>query len=56
MLTYDHAPEIEGLYKGLPLYKKSLIYYAQVKRRAPETLVLSDRSAPPDDLSAALVA
>ena len=41
MLTYDDAPEIAALYSGLPLYRKSLIYYAQVKRRASELMVLA---------------
>lgn len=41
MLTYDDAPEIERLYTGFPMYRKSLIYYAQVKRRAFELLILA---------------
>ncbi|WP_026052045.1 DNA adenine methylase [Herbaspirillum rubrisubalbicans] len=41
MMTYDDAPEIAALYSGLPMFRKSLIYYAQVKRRASELLVLS---------------
>ncbi|MEN1940998.1 DNA adenine methylase [Luteimonas sp. MJ174] len=41
MLTYDDAPQIESLYSGLPLFRTSLTYYAQVKRRASEILVLS---------------
>lgn len=47
MLTYDDAPEIETLYKGLPIYRKSLIYSAQVKRRASELLVLAPSLHPP---------
>ncbi len=48
ILTYDDAPEIERFYSGLPIYRKSLTYYAQVKRRASELLVLAPRlSAPP---------
>ena len=47
MLTYDDAPEIETLYKGLPIYRKSLVYSAQVKRRASELLVLSPSLKPP---------
>jgi DNA adenine methylase len=43
MLTYDDVPQIEALYHGLPLYRKSLVYYAQVKRRASEVLVLSKK-------------
>jgi len=41
MLTYDDAPAISELYSGLPMYRKSLLYSAQVKRRANELLVLS---------------
>jgi len=41
MMTYDDTPEIEKLYDGLPIYRKSLKYYAQVKRRASELLILS---------------
>lgn len=47
MLTYDDAPEIQSLYSGLPMYRKGLVYYAQVKRRANELLVLSSRLRPP---------
>lgn len=47
MLTYDDAPEIQKLYSGLPMYRKGLIYYAQVKRRANELLVLTPRLRPP---------
>lgn len=47
MLTYDDAPEIEVLYAGLPIYRKSLIYYAQVKRQASELLVLAPTLQPP---------
>jgi len=47
MLTYDDAPQIEKLYSGLPTYRKSLIYYAQVKRRASELLVLAPFINPP---------
>lgn len=41
MLTYDDVPQIEELYAGFPIYRKGLVYYAQVKRRANELLVLS---------------
>ncbi len=51
MLTYDDVPEIEALYTGLPLYRKSLTYYAQVKRRASELLILDPRLKPPAELS-----
>jgi DNA adenine methylase len=47
MLTYDDATEIRTLYEGLPIYRKSLIYSAQVKRRASELLVLSPSLHPP---------
>jgi DNA adenine methylase len=43
MLTYDDVPEVLKLYRGLPVYRKGLIYYAQVKRKANELLVLSPR-------------
>ena len=56
MLTYDDVPEIEALYKGMPTYRKSLIYYAQVKRRASELLVLSPQLTPPSSLPAQAVA
>lgn len=41
MMTYDDTPEIEELYVGLPTYRKTLKYYAQVKRKASELLILS---------------
>jgi DNA adenine methylase len=50
MLTYDDAPQIEQLYSGLPIYRKSLTYYAQVKRRASELLVLAPHLNPPSAL------
>lgn len=50
MLTYDDVPEIEELYTGLPIFRKSLVYYAQVKRRASELLVLSPKLIPPSRL------
>ncbi|MCL1961496.1 MAG: DNA adenine methylase [Desulfovibrionaceae bacterium] len=50
MLTYDDEPEIEALYSGFPIYRKSLMYYAQVKRRANELLVLSPQLLPPKEL------
>lgn len=51
MLTYDDVPQIEELYAGLPIYRKSLVYYAQVKRRANELLVLSPRLRAPEGLT-----
>jgi DNA adenine methylase len=56
MLTYDDAPEIEKLYAGLPMYRKSLVYYAQVKRRAAELLILAPHLAPPPELAEAMAA
>lgn len=56
MLTYDDAPEIASLYTGLPTYRKALTYYAQVKRRANELLVLSPRLTPPFELTNTLMA
>ncbi|WP_077344926.1 DNA adenine methylase [Comamonas kerstersii] len=50
MLTYDDVPEIENLYKGLPIYRKGLTYYAQVKRKASELLVLSKNMIAPAEL------
>jgi len=50
MLTYDDVPEIESLYAGMPIYRKGLTYYAQVKRRASELLVLAPSLTPPDAL------
>lgn len=50
MLTYDDAPDVERLYAGLPVYRKSLMYSAQVKRRANELLVLSPRLKTPGSL------
>lgn len=56
MLTYDDVPEIASLYTGLPLYRKGLTYYAQVKRRASELLVLAPTLVPPTGLSQRTVA
>jgi len=41
MLTYDDTPEIAHLYKDLPVFRKSLNYFAQAKRKAYELLILS---------------
>lgn len=51
MLTYDDVPQIEELYAGLPIYRKSLIYYAQVKRHASELLVISPSLSAPASLA-----
>jgi DNA adenine methylase len=53
MLTYDDADEIRAMYLGLRQFRKTLTYYAQVKRSAAELLVLSDRLTPPESLMAA---
>jgi DNA adenine methylase len=52
MLTYDDVPEICAMYDGLTQYRKTLMYYAQVKRSAAELLILSDNLAPPPMLLA----
>jgi DNA adenine methylase len=56
MLTYDDVPEIESLYTGMPLYRKGLTYYAQVKRRASELLVLAPTLTPPVGLAEPIAA
>lgn len=56
MLTYDDVPEIESLYSGLPLHRKSLTYYAQVKRRASELLVLAPHLKTPPTLRRSVAA
>lgn len=52
MLTYDDAPEICSMYAGLTHYRKTLTYYAQVKRSAAELLILSEDLVPPPMLLA----
>lgn len=47
MLTYDDVPAVQELYRGLPTYRKGLVYYAQVKRRASELLIVSPRLVVP---------
>jgi DNA adenine methylase len=54
MLTYDDVPEIETLYAGLPLYRKGLVYFAQVKRRASELLVVAPKLNVPGGADAGL--
>lgn len=56
MLTYDDVPDIESLYTGLPLYRKGLTYYAQVKRRASELLVLAPHLKIPAGLAQPIAA
>lgn len=51
IMTYDDAPEIEKLYSGLPIYKNNLTYYAQVKRKASELLIVSQRLRLPTNLN-----
>jgi DNA adenine methylase len=55
MLTYDDVPEVQKLYASLPTYRKGLVYYAQVKRRANELLVLSPRLTAPTGIQRSLV-
>lgn len=50
MLTYDDVEDIERLYVGLPMYRKGLVYYAQVKRQATELVVLAPTLAAPQSL------
>jgi DNA adenine methylase len=50
MLTYDDVPQIENLYSGFPVYRKALTYYAQVKRKANELLVMAPTLTPPAGL------
>lgn len=50
MLTYDDADEIMAMYRGLRQFRKTLTYYAQVKRSAVELLVLSDDLIAPQGL------
>lgn len=51
MVTYDFAPEIIGLYEGLPQYSNQLNYSAQQKRVGTELLVLDPRLTPPTILT-----
>ncbi|MFY3307792.1 DNA adenine methylase [Achromobacter ruhlandii] len=48
MLTYDDAPEVRALYRGLPMATKELTYYAQVKRTGVELLVLNPTLLAPE--------
>lgn len=50
MLTYDDAPEILDLYKGLPRLLKELSYTAQIKRIGVELLVMSKTLSWPDSI------
>lgn len=50
MLTYDDVPEIRAMYSELTQYRKTLTYYAQVKRSAAELLILSEDLIPPPTL------
>ncbi len=50
MLTYDDVPEIRSMYSELTQYRKTLTYYAQVKRSAAELLILSEGLVPPQNL------
>lgn len=53
MMTYDDVPEISAMYEGLRQYRKTLTYYAQLKRSAAELLILSGSLAAPPTLLAA---
>ncbi|WP_218338979.1 MULTISPECIES: DNA adenine methylase [unclassified Acidovorax] len=39
MMTYDDTPEIEGLYRTCPMFRTSLLYSAQTKRKGAELLI-----------------
>lgn len=41
MLTYDDVVPIQQIYSGVTQYKLRLTYYAQIKRKASELLLLS---------------
>ena len=49
-LSYRRISPRTRLYKGLPTYRKGLVYYAQVKRRANELVVLAPTLAAPQSL------
>ena len=50
ILTYDDEPEIAALYAGLPGTRLGLTYYAQVKRRGTELLVVQPGLRMPAEL------
>lgn len=56
ILTYDDAKQVQELYAGLPVFRKGLTYYAQVKRKANELLVISPKLAIPGGLDGDLEA
>ncbi len=51
MLTYDDVPEVRVMYAGLPMYRKGLHYFAQVKRQANELLVVAPRLVAPASIA-----
>jgi DNA adenine methylase len=51
MLTYDDVPEVQAMYAGLPMYRKELNYFAQVKRQANELLVLAPKLVAPESIA-----
>lgn len=56
MMTYDDVQPIEDLYAGMPMFRKSLTYYAQVKRKASELLIVAPHLVVPVGLKQALAA
>ncbi len=51
MMTYDDVPEVSAMYAGFRQFRKTLTYYAQVKRTAAELLILSDSLVAPSALT-----
>lgn len=51
ILTYDNAPEIQGLYKSQPQYKFNLNYSAQDKKVGTELLITHKSILLPDRLN-----
>jgi len=43
MVTYDDSSEIRKIYKKYPIYTQELTYYAQVKRKGTELLILDPK-------------
>ena len=52
MMTYDDVPEISDMYEELRQYRKTLTYYAQVKRSAAELMIFSNNLIAPPALLA----
>ena len=53
MVTYDDSPEIRKIYKKYPMQTQELTYYAQVKRKGVELLILDPKLKLPQDQVAA---